>query len=341
MNLPDYNFISAPLWLVTILHVATLTLHFVAMNFLFGGLIVILFGKLNDKWRDPTVKDFVKLFPTAVAATVTMGVAPLLFLQLAYYQQVYSAAIVSGWLWLGIVDAVIIGYYFFYGAAFSCENKPHRVPVYLSISLITLVYVSFVYSTVFSMAERPDLYRMLYAGNQSGIVVNTDAGSWLFRWLHMVLGAATVGGFFVGLLGRNNEPVFAVGKRFFLWGMNVAAVLGLVYLLTLGEYLKPFMRAPAIWLLSIAVVLTLLSLHFFLKKKFVPAALMLFASMVGMVSTRHNLRLIVLEGEFDPATLPVNPQWSVFAMFLVCFVIAIGLVWYMLKLYLTDRQQPA
>jgi hypothetical protein len=82
-------------------------------------------------------------------------------------------------------------------------------------------------------------------------------------------------------------------------------------------------------------------LHLFARKKFLPAALTLFVSMVGMVSARHNLRLIVLEGEFDPATVPVNPQWSVFVLFLVCFVMAVGLVWYMLKLYFTDRRQPA
>ena len=33
MNLPDYNFISAPLWLVTILHVVTLTVHFVVEGY--------------------------------------------------------------------------------------------------------------------------------------------------------------------------------------------------------------------------------------------------------------------------------------------------------------------
>jgi hypothetical protein len=341
MNLPGYNFLSAPLWLITILHVVTLSLHFVAMNFLFGGLIVVLLGKIDDKWRDATVARLVSLFPTAVAVTVTMGVAPLLFLQLTYYQQVYSASIVSAWPWIAIVAAVTIGYYFFYGAAFSSKNKPKRLPVYLTIGLVMLVYVSFVYSTVFSMAERPDIYRMLYAGNQSGLVVNTNAGTWLFRWLHMILGAVAVGGFFVGLVGRNNEPVYSVGKRFFLWGVIAAAVLGVVYLLTLGKHLRPFMRAPAIWLVVGAFVLTLLSLHFFAKKKFFPAALVLFVSIVGMVSARHNLRLIVLEGEFDPATIPVSPQWSAFLMFLICFVIAIGAVWYMLRLFFADRQQPA
>jgi hypothetical protein len=44
------------------------------------------------------------------------------------------------------------------------------------------------------------------------------------------------------------------------------------------------------------------------------------------------LRLIVLEGHFDPATTPVSPQWDVFAIFLVCFVGALATVAYMLKL---------
>lgn len=342
MNLPDYNFLSAPLWLITTLHILTLTLHLSAMNFLFGGLLVILAGRMNDKWTNPAIKQYVKLLPTAMAATVTLGVAPLLFLQLVYYEQAYSAAIVSAWLWIAIIDAVIIGYYFLYGAAFSSNGKTGRVPVFLTIAVVLLAYVSFVYSTVFSMAEHPDLYRALYAGNQSGMVVNTYVGSWALRWPHMILGAITVGGFFVGVVGRSDEPVFKLGKRFFLWGMIASMVLGTAYLLTIDKvYVSALMRSPAIWPLVISIVLTLGAVHFYFKGKFLPAGLMLFASMMGMVSTRHSLRLLVLEEDFRPESIPVDPQWSVFAVFLVCFVAAIGLIWYMLKLYLADRRRTA
>ena len=41
MNLPDYHFLPGPLWLITILHLVTLTLHSAAMNFLLGGLAVV------------------------------------------------------------------------------------------------------------------------------------------------------------------------------------------------------------------------------------------------------------------------------------------------------------
>ena len=216
MNLPDSNFLPAPLWLITVLHIVTLTLHLAAMNFLFGGLIVLLSGRMNNKWRDPAVVSIIKLLPSMMAATVSLGVAPLLFVQLVYYQQVYSASIVSAWIWISIFGAVIIGYYLLYGAAFTGEKKPGRLPLYLGIAAVLFACVSFVYSTVFSMAERPDLYQALYAGNQSGLVVNSDAGSWLLRWLHMVLGAVCVGGYFVCLFSRNSEAVYRMGRNAFL-----------------------------------------------------------------------------------------------------------------------------
>ena len=341
MNLPDYNFLSAPLWLVTTLHVVTLSLHFVAMNFLFGGIVILLFGKLHNKWENPTVKTFLRLLPAAMAATVTLGVAPLLFVQLVYYKQIYSASITSAWPWLLIIAAVIIGYYCLYAAAFTGDGKRGRVATYLTVTGIMLVYVSFVYSTVFSMGERPDLYQALYAANQSGWVLNNDPGTWFVRWLHMILGAVTVGGFFVGLLGRNDEPVFTLGKRFYLWGMIASMIVGLGYLFMLGDYLAPYMRSIAVWAVVIAFVLSLLSLHFFFKRKFVGSGLTLFLSMVGMVINRHSLRLIALEGKFDPGTIPVAPQWSPFLMFLIFFVIAIGLVAYMVKAYFGNQEQGA
>ena len=54
--MPGYNFLPAPVWLITALHVLTLTLHFLAMNFLLGGIIIILWGRIGDRWNNPIVK---------------------------------------------------------------------------------------------------------------------------------------------------------------------------------------------------------------------------------------------------------------------------------------------
>ncbi|MDH3889793.1 MAG: hypothetical protein OEV49_01815 [candidate division Zixibacteria bacterium] len=337
MNLPDYNFLSVPLWLITALHLLTLTAHFVAMNFVFGGTMVLLFSRLENKWQQAEIRKYVKLLPSVMAATVTLGVAPLLFLQLVYGRVVYSAAIVSGWFFLFVVVAAMIAYYLLYGASFAADKPDRGFGRYLWPALVTLAYVSFAYSSIFSLAERPELIEMMYAQDQSGGAINPDIGAYLFRWLHMILGAITVGGFFVGMIGRNNDAVFQIARRAFLYGMVAAMAVGLVYLFTLGEYILALMRSVGIWALTVSIFLSLGSMHFFFKKKFLPAGLMLFVSMFGMVATRHVLRLIRLDGVFDPSTIPVDPQWSVFAIFLVCFVLAIVLITYMLRLFFSDR----
>ncbi|MDH4156926.1 MAG: hypothetical protein OEW00_06580 [candidate division Zixibacteria bacterium] len=332
MSLPDYNFLAAPLWLVTTLHVITLTLHFATMNFMVGSIIIILFGRFEDKWNHPVVRKLLKLFPAAMAATVTLGVAPLLFVQLTYYQQVYSAAIVSGWFWLIIIVAAMIGYYLLYAGSFS-RSGDSRPGVWLTLALICFAYISFVYTSVFSLAERPELTRALYVSSQSGVVVNSDVGHYLFRWLHMILGAMTVGAFFVGVLGRDDEQTYRTARGYFLYGMVATMIFGLVYMFTMGEYILPLMRSAAIWILTLAVILSLGALHFFFKKKFILSGLMLFISLPAMVLSRHLVRQLYLEQHFDPADLAVRTQWSILIVFLICFVIAVGAVWYMLRLY--------
>jgi hypothetical protein len=339
MTLPDYNFLPAPLWLVTTLHVVTLALHFLAMNIVLGGVVVLLFARISGKWDDPAVGRIIKVIPSAMAATVTLGVAPLLFLQLAYHRQVYSASITSAWFWLLIIAAVIVAYYLLYGAAFAGGRARARIPVLASLALLALLYVSWVYSSVFSMAERPDLYHALYATNQSGWAVNSDAGAWLARWLHMLTGAVAVGGFVVGMLGRDSEPVYRAGRGFFLWGSVAAYIMGTAYLITLGDHLSPLMRSPAIWVLAVAVVLSAGALHFYFKRRFAVSAITVGLSVLGMVFVRHTLRLVVLKGHFEPSTIPVVPQWDVFVLFLVFFLAALALVAYMLRLFVAGTSR--
>lgn len=339
MNLPGYDFFSAPLGLINLLHLITLTLHFLAMNFLFGGLVTILFGPISNRWSNPAVQKYVKLLPSAMAATVTLGVAPLLFVQFVYPKQIYSAAIVSGWFWLLVPAVAIVAYYLLYAASFKAETGKHK-GVLLGLATLAFVYISFTYSSVFSLAENQKLSHELYAANQSGWQYNTAVGSYILRWLHMVTGAVTVGGFFVGWVGKDNDEVFEAGKKFFLWGMVVASVIGLAYMGTLGEMIVPFMRSPGIWAVMVGALLSAGSLHMFFKKKFVPTAIMLLVSVLLMVFARHSLRLIRLADHYDPSTVAIEPVWSMLVIFLVCFVIAAATVWYMLKLYFAPPESP-
>ena len=93
----SYGFAAAiAILLVLFGWILTLSLHFAAMNFVLGGILLVLTGRIDRSGENPALRRFITLFPSAMAATVTLGIAPLLFLQLAYPLQVYPAAIVSG-----------------------------------------------------------------------------------------------------------------------------------------------------------------------------------------------------------------------------------------------------
>ena len=155
MTLPDYHFISAPLWLVTTLHLLTLSLHLAAMSCLFGGALIVLWAGVRKQWAGPDAAGFVRVLPAATAATVSLGVAPLLFLQLVYPRQVYAAAIVSGWFWLAVIGAVITAYYAFYRTSFQAHRTGQVSLGLLALAALGLLYTSLVYSSVFALAEQP------------------------------------------------------------------------------------------------------------------------------------------------------------------------------------------
>jgi hypothetical protein len=274
-----------------------------------------------------------------MAATVTFGVAPLLFVQLLYPRLIYAAAIVNGWYWLLIVLAAIVAYYCLYAAA-SRSRRAGGGGVWLWIALLGMLYISFVYSAVFTLAESPGRMLSLYAADPTGATLELQLGSYGLRWLHMVLGALAVGSFVVGLVVRDDAAAAGSARRLFLVGMVLAMGGGLAYLLTLGDLLRPFMRSPGIWYLTAGIVLALGALHLAFTRRLVLAGAALGLSMLGMVAARHALRLVALDGVTDAGASHVEPQWVVFGIFLVCFLLAIGVIAWMLRVFLARPPEP-
>jgi len=89
------------------------------------------------------------------------------------------------------------------------------------------------------------------------------------------------------------------------------------------------------------VLLSFGSLHFFFKRRFWESGLMLFVSMLTMVYARHTVRLLKLAGQFNPVSWRIAPQWSVFVLFLICFVVMLAVVGYMLQLVFTGKRRPS
>lgn len=97
---------------------------------------------------------------------------------------------------------------------------------------------------------------------------------------------------------------------------------------------------PAAWVLAAGILLSLGSLYLLWKRRFAFSGLALLTSLVLMVTTRHQLRLLQLQGQFDPATWRIAPQWSAFALFTAFLAIAVATVFYMLRLFFRPHSQP-
>ncbi|MBZ0267635.1 hypothetical protein K8I85_05735 [bacterium] len=321
--------LPAPLPLVTILHIVTLTLHLLAMNLLVGALFFL--ALLRPKGDTPSSASLSYVVPTLLTATVSLGVAPLLFAQLVYRHQVYAASIVSAWWWLGTVAAAI-GIYL---CAYGTRRQGHATPRWslLLPALLLAIYVSVVFSGVFHAAEHPDLIASTYAANQAGTAFPPALWSWALRWLHMFTGALAVGGLFVAWWTRNDEAAAPRGRQFFLASMGAALVAGFAYLLSLGELVLAIMRSHVVWELTFSVLLALGGTHFAIQRRFGIAGAMIGVSTLGMVAIRHAVRDFRLAGTFDPGALPVQAQWGAFSLFLVCLVAAVAMMSFLVRAF--------
>lgn len=339
--------LPAPYWLLTALHWLTLLLHLLAMNLLLGFVLVLLFAR-----RNPAAGSFAgtaaKLLPVLLAATITLGVAPLLFLQAVYGQFFYSASIVSAWNWFLLIPVLIATYYLCYALALRSAPAGKARWVMPALVTIGLVYVSFTLTMVSDLAEKPQLWSALYLASPAGLSLNPNFGETLFRWTHTLAGAIAVAGLGIQLFAlyhpkyRSNRELLAWGGKVFIMAAAKATILALIYLWLIDRaVLAGFLASPGLHAILTATVLTTAAVALTLRARRAehPAPMVLasagltFLSAGCMVAGRHFLRLVCLGERFDPAGLAVAPQWGPLAMFLATFLIGLAVLSWMLRRY--------
>lgn len=350
--------LPAPPWLLWALLILTFSLHVLAMNFVLGGSIFAAVARLRG--TDDTLRvarAFGKLMPTMVAAAITLGVAPLLFLQTLYGRLFFSSAVLIAWFWLAIIPALIFGYYGTYWIAFH-EKKPaaSRYALLATVIAILFVAIAFVQSTNMTLMLRADQFLPKFLGNARGTQLNTDDPTFLARWLHMLFGAIALGGFFVALYGRftrDDERHASWAMRHgALWftGATVAGTFaGLWWLGALPrEVLLRFMGQDLLSSLSLALGITLgfVTLGMMVMAIGIanPARLVtystwtLLGTIVAMVLARDGVRRGMLARANFIQTTWIEPQWAVITIFLVLLVATAATTAWMASLLLRTRE---
>ncbi len=120
-----FGFPSATAFYLT-LFVGTLILHVLFMNFVVAGTGWLAWASLRGQlWFAKSVSESNKLpatgtslladwIPSMLSGAITAGVAPLLFVQILYQKEFYSANLLLSHRWMSILPVLILGFYALY-----------------------------------------------------------------------------------------------------------------------------------------------------------------------------------------------------------------------------------
>lgn len=353
MNLPiphiDPMPLPAPLWLLRTLLLLTFFLHVLFMNCLLGGTAVALVCMLRRKssaFSARLAADLGRVLPSVFAFTVTLGVAPLLFLQVIYGHFLYASSILMAVPWLAIIGLVILAYYGTY--VFSMSEQSGRTTAVLSVVTLLLATIAFIYSNNFTLMLAPERWIDMYRSNAGGWNFNWSEPSLLPRYLHFIFGALAISGLGLVAMGLRKlendyrQWLTEQGASLFTGATILNLAVGFWFLVRLpiatrvafvgGNGIATALLASGIFLPLAAVAhLIMARSNQSPQRQLVIAVACGVLTVAVMVGMRDILRNLELAPYFHPDLVPVASQWGIIALFVLLFVAGLATVYYMLR----------
>jgi hypothetical protein len=342
----------APVGLVAALLQVTFFLHVLAMNLVLGGSLLALhlgFSRrpADARERAELLRLIARTLPVAIAATVTLGIAPLLFVQLLYGRVFLTSSILMAWFWLAVVPLVILAYAAAYLIAIRGTALGRARAWVGSAVALLFAAVAFLQVTNATRSLRPASFLGAYRRDPRGLTLNLADPSFVPRYLHVLFGAFAVAGLAVALLGvlrLRRDPSFArwaMRRGVTLFGLASAinVFVGMLFLIALPRDVLTRLAGAdrhAMGLLVVAILLgvavagaALLALgaRDTARATLLLGALLL-ATLAAMQLLRDEVRRIALrDAGLEPASW-VATQWGPLVAFLVCLVLAVsGIAW--------------
>ena len=334
--------LPAPTWLLEFLLVFTFILHLLAMNFLLGGVIILSVSSFLGR-RDSRHREFTRrislAMPSATAFTITLGVAPLLFLQLVYGQLFYTSSALMAWYWLAVVFLVLLGYYGVYWYQMQHDELGPKAVWVILVTAIVFIHVTFLFTQNMTAMLRPQDFYSLYVKGQVGTILGPLTFLNVARLAHFVVAAVALAGLGVALLShrwQTESPELADwGRRYgvtcFMGGTLVQFLVGLWFLFSLPVEIRQALVGDklAVAILLLAIVLALLAL-LSAPRSLSASSVAILGTVSMMAVVRHFVRNASLAPYFDPHTLPVQGQWVVFSLFVALLLAGLATVGWML-----------
>src|SRR6202034_1426254 len=223
--------LPAPIWLLKLLHIVTLSLHFVAVEMLLGGLLIAVALSVfrNSPHASVTARALARRLTVVMTYVINLGVPPLLFAQVLYGRALYTSSVLMGVYWIAIVPTLILTYWMLY--KFSARLDAGKSAWWVGlIAWLCCGFIARLLSTNMTLMLRPEVWRDMYSASGAGVYLPTGDPTLTPRWLLMLAGGLFIGGLWMVYL--SGRATFTAEEKTFLAsvGGKVAALFGVVYL---------------------------------------------------------------------------------------------------------------
>jgi hypothetical protein len=342
----------------------------VPMNLWYAGIVLSMLMRLiGDEHAKRTAARLMNQMPIIIALGVNFGIIPLLFTQVAYYRAFYPATILMAWPWFGIFVLLTLAYYGVYVYVIALRRDPIRVGLLKGAvgwaAAILFIVMGFIFANSMSLMTNvgawPELWKSTgVAGAPMGTALNTGDPSLWPRWLMMFGLALTTTGAYIAVdagffAGGESEDYRrrATGLALAIYTVGVVwfAVTGSWYVF--GTWPMETRRMMLDMPLAILTALTALGpglpwLLIALSRRGLkkPLALTIGIAQFGVLAlnaiSRQILQNIELGRFMDATAEKVNMQWSPLVLFLLFFVVGLGvIVWMLSRVVASERKAAA
>lgn len=336
---PDPLGFPLPTWILQALAYLTLTLHFSAIHFTIGATLLLLWFRVRRGAGQEDLGRFLGSgLPLGVSYIITMGIPPLLFLQVLYGQLFYSSSVLIGAFWIQVIPAVMLAYAGLYYHKLRRDTRPRLQGVVVVVSTLLLLYVGYIYVNNLTLTMSPEKWMGLYAQAPGGGTLHHGEPTIHPRFLLFVSSSFAVAG--LVLIWRGvflaRWGLAEVGRRSRTAGFRAFLVSPLLWIIALvGVYatrpedmnaVLASGLAPKILVALgvvggvVAVVCAYLAVKQAQIRYPLISSLAMAALTASMVVFRDLVRLRELSGYWTLSSVPVNAQWGMFLLFLVALV---------------------
>ena len=276
---------------------------------------------------------------------MTLGIAPLLFVQVLYGQFFYTANILIGYVWLALLGLMILIFYLLYYGWYRIRHgRGVRLVGLVVLGLMSLVAV--ILAGNGTLLQNPAAWQGFRAN--MGLAPYMGDTTFAARWVFALSALIAGGGLFVAIFMRLAAKLYGETPGREVPKALVVSALGLIAMLAAGlwgsfslpshvsEGLSGNIESVFAYVAAGALAATVV-LVFLVRKSTSVGALALpgltfFVSLFSIAALRDTLRRLALAEHFKLSAVTVNSQWESFFLFAVIFVLGLALVAYMVYL---------